>query len=212
MDAQTPFSSEAYWEARYRGGGTSGMGSAGRLAWFKAETINRFIAANRIQSVIDLGCGDTSMLALLEPPADYVGVDVSRSALARCAKCFPARRFATPDELRTIEPAELTLSLDVIYHLIEDPIFAATMRTLFAWATRFVVIYASNVDAAWPSQHVRHRKFTDTVAAAEPDWRLLAHLPNPFPYDPADQNETSFADFFIYGRRGGAPCSIVVPG
>ncbi len=210
MDTDIPFSSEAYWEARYRAGGTSGMGSAGRLARFKAETINRFIAGNRIRSMIDLGCGDASMLGLLEPPADYVGVDVSPAALARCAERFPDLRFVTPDALRTIAPAELTLSLDVIYHLIEDPIFAAAMRTLFAWATRFVVIYASNLDAAWPARHVRHRRFTDHVAAAEPDWRLLAHLPNPYPFDPTDPNETSFADFFFYGRRGAA-CSIVVP-
>ena len=204
------FSSGEYWEARYREGGTSGMGSAGRLARFKASTINRFIAGNSVSSVIDLGCGDTSLLALLELPADYVGVDVSPTALARCAARFPEMRFVTPDELRTVSPAELTLSLDVIYHLTEDTVFTTTMRILFAWAARFVVIYASNIDAASPSAHVRHRLFTGHVAATEPDWRLLAHLPNPYPYDAAHPDETSFADFFIYGRRDAA-CSIVVP-
>ena len=210
MAASHEFASGEYWESRYRAGGTSGMGSVGRLARFKAATINQFIAANGITSMIDLGCGDTSQLALLELPADYVGVDVSPAALARCAARFPERRFILPEALRTISPAALTLALDVIYHLIEDPVFAAAMRTLFAWATRFVVIYASNLDAASPSPHVRHRRFTDHVAATEPDWRLLAHLPNPYPYDVASPDETSFADFFIYGRRD-APCSIVVP-
>jgi hypothetical protein len=191
-------------------GGTSGMGSVGRLARFKATTINRFVAGNGITSMIDLGCGDASQLALLELPADYVGVDVSPSALALCSTQFPERRFITPEVLRTLPPAELTLSLDVIYHLIEDDLFAATMRTLFAWATRFVVIYASNRDAAASSPHVRHRRFTDHVASTEPDWRLLAHLPNPYPYDHACPDKTSFADFFIYGRKD-APCSIVIP-
>jgi SAM-dependent methyltransferase len=211
MASTQEFSSAAYWEDRYRQGGTSGTGSRGRLARFKAETINRFIAANDIRSVIDLGCGDTAQLALLELPADYVGVDVSASALARCAARFPGRRFIMPEDLATVVPAELTLSLDVIYHLIEDAIFAAAMRTLFSWATRFVVIYASNLNADWSSAHVRHRRFTDHVAATEPGWRLLAHLPNPCPFDPAAPDETSFADFFIYGRRGAA-CAIVVPG
>jgi SAM-dependent methyltransferase len=210
MAASHAFSSSEYWEGRYRAGGTSGMGSVGRLARFKAATINRFIAGNAITSVIDLGCGDASQLALLEFPTDYVGVDVSPAALACCTARFPGRRFIQPGELRTISPAELTLALDVIYHLIEDPVFAAAMSTLFAWATRFVVIYASNLDAASPSPHVRHRRFTDTIAAKEPDWRLLAHLPNPYPYDAARPHETSFADFFIYGRND-APCSIVVP-
>jgi SAM-dependent methyltransferase len=210
MAAQHEFSSGEYWETRYRAGGTSGMGSVGRLARFKAATINGFINANAITSVIDLGCGDASQLALLELPADYVGVDVSPAALVRCTAQFPGRRFMLPDDLRTISPAELTLSLDVLYHLIEDHVFAAAIRTLFAWATRFVVIYASNLDAASPSLHVRHRRVTDHVAATEPDWRLLAHLPNPYPYQEASPDETSFADFFIYGRND-APCSIVVP-
>jgi SAM-dependent methyltransferase len=204
------FSSREYWDSRYRTGGTSGAGSAGRLARFKAAVVNGFIAGNDIRSVIDVGCGDASQLALLELPADYIGVDASPTALNRCAERFPGRRFIAPEALRTLAPAELTLSLDVIYHLVEDEAFAAGMRTLFAWATRFVVIYASNRDARWSSPHVRHRRFTDHVAATEPDWRLLAHLPNPWPYDPARPDDTSFADFFVYGR-GGAACAIVVP-
>ena len=210
MAAATPFSSGTYWEARYRNGGASGKGSAGRLALFKASVINRFIADNAIQNVIDQGCGDASQLALLELPADYTGIDVSPAALERCATRFPDRRFASPGDLSTIPPAELTLSLDVIYHLVEDEIFAAAMATLFNWATRFVLIYASNLDAAWPVSHVRHRRFTDHVAATQSGWRLLAHLPNPYPYDPANPDDTSFADFFIYGRASAA-CSIVVP-
>lgn len=210
MAASPAFSSEQYWESRYRAGGTSGMGSVGRLARFKAATVNRFIAANAIGSVIDLGCGDASQLALLELPDAYVGVDVSPAALARCTERFPGRRFVLPAQLRTTAPAELTLALDLLYHLIEDHIFAATLRTLFAWATRFVLIYASNLDAETGSPHVRHRRFTAHVAATEPDWRLLAHLPNPYPYDAACPDETSFADFFVYGRKD-APCSIVVP-
>lgn len=210
MTASRAFSSGEYWETRYRAGGTSGMGSAGRLAQFKAATINGFIAANEITSVIDFGCGDTSLLAMLELPADYVGVDVSPTALERCTARFSGRRFILPDALRTVSPAMLTMALDVIYHLTEDQIFVATMRTLFAWASNNVVIYASNLDAASPSPHVRHRRFTDYVAATEPDWRLLAHLPNPYPFDAANPDETSFADFFIYGRKG-APCRIVVP-
>jgi hypothetical protein len=39
---------------------------------------------------------------------------------------------------------DLELSLDVIYHLVEDEVFDAYMRSLFAHAGRFVVIYSSN--------------------------------------------------------------------
>ena len=211
MDTDIPFSSEAYWESRYRAGGTSGMGSVGRLAQFKAAAVNQFIAANGITSVIDFGCGDASQLALLELPGSTMSEWTCPRRPWRVApRSFQDGNSSCRTSCGPISPADLTLALDVIYHLIEDPMFATTMRTLFAWATRFVVIYASNVDAASPSPHVRHRRFTDHVVAAEPDWRLLAHLPNPYPFDPADPDETSFADFFIYGRRN-APCSIVVP-
>lgn len=204
------FSSATYWEARYRAGGASGAGSRGHLAAFKAAVINDFMARNAVGSVIDLGCGDASQLALLTPPACYTGVDVSPTARALCAALYPDRRFVSPCQLRALPAAELTLSLDVLYHLVEDGVYTDMVRSLFAWSTRFVVIYASNVDSLWSSPHVRHRRFTDHVAAAEPAWRLLAHVPNPWPFDPARLDETSFADFFFYGKHG-AGCSIRVP-
>jgi SAM-dependent methyltransferase len=204
------FSSTHYWEARYRANGTSGSGSAGRLARFKAAVINHFVADNRIASVLDLGCGDGSLLALLDLPDTYIGADAVPAAIATCAARHPEKRFVLLPEVPALPPAELTLSLDVLYHLIEDAVFLSAIQTLFAKATRHVVIYASNADVTWPVAHVRHRRFTDTVAAVAPDWRLLAHLPNPYPFDPRLPNDTSFADFFIYGRPD-APCRIHIP-
>ena len=205
------FSSAAYWESRYRANGASGAGSLGGLARFKAGVINRFVADNRVGSVIDLGCGDGSQLGLLALPADYVGVDASPAGLAVCAARCPGRRFVGVEALATLPPAELTLSLDVLYHLTEDAVFAATVRALFGLARRFVLIYSSNADAGFTAPHVRHRRFTDVVAATQPDWRLVAHLPNPSPFDPGAPDATSFADFFVYARAGGG-CVVAVPG
>ena len=195
------FHSAAYWEERYRAGGTSGSGSYGRLAAFKAGIINEFVAVNSVTSAIELGCGDGNLLSLLSVP-DYTGVDVSPTALARCAARFPRRRFVAPAALGEDARADLALSVDVIFHLVEDAVFADHMRTLFRCARRFVLIYASDVDMAWPAAHVRHRRFSDHVAATEPGWQLLAHVPNRYPFDPKWPDETSFADFFIYERIG----------
>jgi SAM-dependent methyltransferase len=202
------FASPAYWEARYRAGGNSGPGSYGALARFKAAVIDAFVADNLVASVVDFGCGDGNLLSMLHVP-DYVGVDVSPTALARCLARFPHHRFVPFDAVEALPPAELALCIDVIFHLVEDAAFARTMQALFAHATRFVLIYASNVDSDWPAPHVRHRRFTDHVATTFPDWRLLAHLPNPYPFDPRRSAETSFADFFVYGRDGG--CAIRLP-
>ncbi len=202
------FSSAAYWEARYQGGGTSGAGSYGRLARFKADFINDFVRRLGVASVLDLGCGDGNLLSLLNVP-DYTGVDVSQTSLDRCTARFPTGRFVPFDLVDTIAAADLALSIDVVFHLVEDAAFAQHMRALFAHATRFVLVYSSNVDRAWPSPHVRHRRFSDHVAATQPDWRLQAHVPNRYPFDPAFPDDTSFADFFVYGR---ADAGAVGPG
>ena len=66
------FSSIQYWEARYRANGTSGAGSVGRLARFKAGVVNRVIADNRIVSTIDMGCGDGSQCVGLADQHDIL--------------------------------------------------------------------------------------------------------------------------------------------
>ena len=206
------FSSGAYWEARYRAGGTSGAGSYGRLVTFKAAFINAFIVHNQIHSVLDLGCGDGNLLSLLDI-SSYVGVDVSPTALMQCAGRFASRSnyvFLPSAQLDAMAPVDLAMSIDVVFHLIDDPSYSRHLVDLFSHATRFVLIYASNFDSAWPAQHVRHRRFSDHVAADWPAWHLLAHVPNPFPYDPAQPDDTSFADFFVYGRTT-EPCVIRLP-
>ena len=176
---------------------------------FKAAVINGFIADNAIADVLDLGCGDGHLLSLLRVPA-YVGADVSTTALAQCAARFPQHRFMPLPALDASVRADLVLSIDVIFHLVEDGTFARYMHELFSRANRFVLIHASNHDRDWPSPHVRHRRFTDHVADCRPEWRLLAHLPNRYPFDPAQPDETSFGDFFIYGRCDSG-CRILIP-
>lgn len=195
----TTFRSAEYWERRYREGGSSGAGSYGRLARFKADFINAFIVSHRIASVLDLGCGDGNLLSLLDVP-DYVGVDVSPAALAACSERFPRHRFVPYAAVTQLPPAELAMSLDVIFHLVEDAVFTDYIEMLFGRAMRFVLIYSSNADVGWPSAHVRHRRFTDHVAATQPAWRLLSHVPNRFPYDPRQPDTTSFADFFVFAN------------
>jgi hypothetical protein len=192
-----------YWDARYRAGGTSGAGSYGRLAAFKAEVLNEFVASRGIETVIEFGCGDGAQLSLAHYPS-YVGVDVSPVALSLCADRFAGdgtKRFHLADALPPdLGLFDLAMSLDVIYHLVEDATFEAYMATLFDHAGRHVVIYASDRDAPGTSPHVRHRAFTPWVASARPDWRLAGVVPNRYPFDPAEPDETSFADFHFFER------------
>ena len=55
---------------------------------------------------------------------------------------------------------DLSISLDPIYHLLEDNAFNLYMQHLFNSSKKYVIIYFSNNDKKW-EKHVRHRKFTD---------------------------------------------------
>ncbi len=191
-----------YWRQRYATGGTSGPGSYGRLAEFKAEVLNEFVCAHSVRSVVEFGCGDGNQLKLANYPR-YAGFDVSPEAVARCSTLFrhdPSKVFRLLDEYHG-ERADLALSLDVVFHLVEDAVFSSYMDRLFESAERFVIIYSSNRDEGGPpmAPHVRHRRFTDWVALHRPDWRQIQRIPNKYPWR-GDDASGSFADFYIYGR------------
>lgn len=194
--------SEEYWKERYRSGGNSGAGSYRKLAEFKAGVLNSFVKAKGVETVIEYGCGDGNQLELAEYPS-YTGFDVSPEAVSRCRERFPddkTKTFQLMKEYRN-ETAELTLSLDVIFHLTEDEVFSVYMRRLFGSSKRFVIIYSSNTDQQekFQAPHVKHRKFSEWIAQNEPGWKLLQHIPNQYPYK-GDENEGSAADFYIYGK------------
>ncbi len=202
----TPFSgSTTYWEQRYADGGSSGAGSYNRLAAFKADFLNAFVEENAVQTVLEFGCGDGAQLALARYPR-YCGVDVSETAVALCSRRFasdPTKRFYVAPGFMSVT-AELGLSLDVVYHLVEDEVFHAYMDQLFQRSERFVIIYSSNEDRPFTSEHVRHRRFTDWVEREQREWTLVRVEKNRFPYDPADEGQTSFADFYVYARQAAA--------
>jgi hypothetical protein len=190
-----------YWEERYRTGGNSGAGSYNRLAQFKAEFLNEFVATHQIQTVIEFGSGDGAQLELAAYPT-YVGVDVSPTAIKSTRRRFSgdaSKTFLHTSEVNSHQ-AELALSLDVIYHLVEDQVFDTYMRQLFDAATRYVIVYSSNQDKPGPSLHVRFRQFTPWVEE-NTDFQLADVIPNRFPYSDEDPDNTSFADFFVFARR-----------
>lgn len=195
--------SQDYWESRYRLGLTSGSGSMGEPARFKARVLNNFVREQLVESVIELGCGDGLQLALAEYPR-YVGVDVSRTAIEICRRRFvgdssksflwqadPARSRDAP-----LPQADLALSLDVIYHLLEDEVYRRHLADLFGAAKRHVIIYSSNREEPARAAHVRHRAFLRDVETGFPDFRLVRKIDNALP-------SQSFADFYVFSRASG---------
>lgn len=198
-----PKSSKSYWEMRYRRGGNSGPGSYDRLSLFKADIINTFIKKHNIKSIIDFGCGDGNQLKLLDTPR-YIGLDVSPHIVEQCKKQFSGDLYKTfygADQMPTNYKADLTMSLDVLYHLIEDEVFDIYMNKLFKASNNYVIIYScnfENIDDFPP--HVRLRKFTPWIEKYKPNFKLMKHIPNKYPWEENDPVRTSFADFYIFEK------------
>jgi hypothetical protein len=194
--------SESYWNKRYKSGRNSGDGSYSQLAEFKADVLNEFVREHQISSVIEYGCGDGNQLRLAKYPS-YIGFDVSPVAISLCSNSFS---FDSTKAFKLVgdycgEMAELTLSLDVIYHLIEDNVFNFHMERLFDSSKKFVIIYSSdtsdNLENTVP--HVRHRQFTKWVQVNRNGWSLLKVIPNRYPFD-GDYTKSSLANFYVYSR------------
>lgn len=190
---------EEYWNKRYTIGGNSGPGSYNDLAIFKASVINYFIEKEKIKSVIEHGCGDGNQLKLLLCPT-YIGFDISNKAILICKEIFKNDRTKTFILSRNYkdEKSQLTISLDVIYHLIEDNIFDSYMRRLFQSSEKFVIIYSSNYDEK-QKYHELRRKFTTWTDKNMPEWKLTQFIPNKYPY--SINKNGSKSDFYIYTKR-----------
>jgi hypothetical protein len=199
------FDSAGYWEGRYAFGGNSGAGSYSRLAEFKAEIVNNFVSSKEINSCIEWGFGDGNQLALFSIPV-FHGVDVSKTVVQTAKERFSADLAKTFESVSAYKKSphsfDLSMSLDVIYHLIEDAVFEAYMRDLFDSSRQYVVIYASNKqdENYVPGFHVKHRKFTEWIDKNRSQFKQIEIIPNRYPFDANDQEETSFADFYIYEK------------
>jgi hypothetical protein len=185
--------SQTYWENRYRKNGNSGDGSYGIKAAYKATVINEFVAEKNVDTVIELGCGDGNQLKQFYFE-NYIGFDVSPTAVQKCKDIFKddaSKKFFlfAPETMAKDFTATLTLSLDVIYHLVEDDIFQKYMNNLFSISLKYVIIYAWDVEES-AKYHVRHRKFTVWVEKNISNFQLLRSI-----------HKEGFCDFFIYEKK-----------
>ena len=197
--------SQAYWEERYNSGGNSGEGSYGQLSRYKANYINDFVRRHPINSVVEFGCGDGNQASLFDFP-HYLGVDISGDCVKWCTQTFASRPkwsfVAVPDYDRTIKAHsfDLGMSLDVLYHLVEEDVFIDYLDRLFAAASQFVLIYSSNHEDE-QRFHVRSRDFRNTVDQRYSQWQIVEHVPNPYAKELTAAEYGSFASFHVYKRR-----------
>jgi len=174
------------------------------LANYKSAFLNRFFSQRGIKSVVDFGSGDGNQLTGLRIPR-YTGVDVSSTAVESCRVRFEDKagwQFVHDDGAQDLQlTADASLSLDVIYHLVEDTTFERYMRQLFKSATSHVIVYSSDWNEWVEARHVRHRSVTAWVARNVTGWDVIARPQNPYFFREYDDLNTTFAGFIVFGRR-----------
>ena len=194
LNRNEKFSSIKYWDDRYSAGGNSGAGSYGEQANAKARILNDFIKENAIDSVIELGCGDGHQLTLANYPK-YMGFDVSRKAIALCHERFNSDdqksffyydpRFFY-DGLKVFQ-ADLVISLEVIFHIIEEDLFELYIDHLIKMSKKYIVVFSTDEERSIHldkdgivQKHLKHRNFSKFILSNYERIELMKVIDNPF--------------------------------
>lgn len=179
------FDSKRYWKSQYESGGSSGAGSYGELADYKAGVINSVISELKIQDIIELGSGDGNQIGLVNIN-NYTGYDISETAVSMCNEKYKddsRKSFKLMSQYDKDFTSDMSMSLEVIFHLVEDEVFNEYMEKLFNSAKKFVLIFSSNSDENEGfAKHVRNRKFTAWIDRNKGEFILKKQIETPISF------------------------------
>jgi len=187
------FNSDKYWEDRYKNGGNSGVASYGIYAEFKSDIINNTIKEYNIQNMCELGCGEGEHLNNIT--IDYTGYDVSKNVIDRNIKKYKGKNnllFTNDLDSINSKKFELTLSMDVILHLINDDVYYSYINNLFMLSDKYVIIYENDNDySIGMAKHNKYRKFSNDIPK---NFKLINKINNPY------KGKDTKADFYIFQK------------
>lgn len=192
-----------FWEARYKSGGNSGDGSYGVNGRFKIDVLNNYFHRVEPLGVLDFGVGDftySSVIAGKRFP--FFGIDVSAMKVAQLKGQFGQYaniHFATSLDAFKDQLFDYVISLDVIFHLLEDLTYNGYINQITQTSVENIVVYSSNFkDDKW-ELHVRHRRFVPDILSR--GYKLIEYIPNP--------THTTYSDFYFFKRYSTSQASTV---
>lgn len=198
--------SKNYWINNYEKGGNSGEGSYNIFAKQKGEMVNDFIRTHNIKKIIELGCGDGNQLSYYNlNNVRYYGFDVSEKAINLCKekhKHYLNKSFFVIDDNFIVPKAtdntiDLALSMDVIFHLIEDTVFYEHLDILFNSSQKYVMIFGVNIENTKNEPaHVKHRMFVPIILDRFKDWELYKIIKS----KTKDERFILFPDMYIFRK------------
>lgn len=178
----TTFNVQNYWENRYKNGGNSGWGSHNESSVsFKKDYVNNLILELGIKTVVELGCGDGNQLSFFENYDTYTGYDISNDIITKCIKKFSGddtKSFTSDinNLAKNGNKYDIALSLDVVYHLVEDSVYESYMHVLFGLSDN-ICIFGTDNDNAVSAIHVKNRKISEFVTKHYPNFKLCDTKP-----------------------------------
>ena len=170
------FNSKQYWIDRYKNGGFSGAGSRGDEANHKADLVNYWITMLNIKTIQDYGVGDAYQVSLLTGYSFYTGYDISQECVDKCSLLPNSGIMYFTTDINEIDnDADLALSLDVIFHLVEDDVYHQYLKMLFENKHKYVIIYGySKDDNQGMAVHMKMRDFLKDIAELYKDFELIS--------------------------------------
>lgn len=164
----------SYWTERYRSGGNSGSGSAGRNLAFKANFVRDFLVKHQLREVLDIGCGNGGIIPSL-PEINYHGIDFAKPAIDYCQAKWGetgSRKFTHVTEVQgNSASAEVVLVLEVLMHITDDKDYERFLRACLSMAEKFVVLQTPlKADLGKRQKPAPHERYRDIFLSLIPHY------------------------------------------
>ncbi|MBN2259843.1 MAG: class I SAM-dependent methyltransferase [Clostridiales bacterium] len=130
----------AYWEQRYKQGGSSGEGSVDESREWKWNIIDSYLS--EVENVIDLGCGDLTFW-LGRNCRQYTGIDVSETILNKNKSARPEWNFilSSSDQFIKNMKAPVVFCFDMLFHIMDEKSFIKTIDNACRYSSKYLFIY-----------------------------------------------------------------------
>lgn len=163
------FDNGLFWNRRYLMDPElgSGVGSRGAVASYKRGLLERTVATVQPASILDVGCGDMAVSAIL-PATGYLGIDVAAAAIEANAVRFADRDFRCGDLLdMALDARDLVICLDVLIHVAAADRYRALVTRCVELAAHAGIVAAYESPPPHPSPITFfHEPISATLAAA----------------------------------------------
>lgn len=192
----------AFWERRHatsdpwRSGGDRGLSPEENFEFYAyrlgrlIELIRRNVGADRPLSILDAGCGRGHLTDGLRRCGHHVtGIDASASALEWAREHYgPWFEHCALDAHRPRLPYDVILCIDVLFHILDDDTWRASMRALSRYASAEALMIVTDVMAPERFElgdYIVHRSRAEYEhALADADFEIVEYAPYAFGSNP----------------------------